>query len=45
MLSAADTTTLQVFSVLVIAGGWIGIFALWWFVFRGRGDDEDGPRG
>jgi hypothetical protein len=30
-------------SVLLIAAmfvGWFGLFALWWFGFRGRGSDD-----
>ena len=27
-------------SLVVLVLGWIALFALWWFVFRGRGDDD-----
>jgi len=30
-------TALSVLLVAAIAIGWIGLFALWWFGFRGRG--------
>ncbi len=26
-------------SAVVLVLGWVGTFALWWFVFRGRGDE------
>jgi len=27
-------------SAVVLAIGWVTLFALWWFVFRGRSDDD-----
>jgi nitrogen fixation-related uncharacterized protein len=30
---------LTVLVVLALLIGWIGLFALWWFGFRGRGPD------
>ena len=26
-------------SLVVLILGWVTLFALWWFVFRGRGDE------
>ncbi len=26
-------------SAVVLAAGWIGLFCLWWFVFRKGGED------
>ncbi len=26
-------------SAMILALGWVACFALWWFVFRGRGDE------
>jgi len=30
---------LTVLVVLALLIGWVGLFALWWFGFRGRGPD------
>ena len=30
---------LTVLVVVALLAGWIGLFALWWFGFRGRGPD------
>jgi cbb3-type cytochrome oxidase maturation protein len=30
---------LTVLVVVALLVGWIGLFALWWFGFRGRGPD------
>jgi nitrogen fixation-related uncharacterized protein len=30
-------TALSVLLVAAIVIGWVGLFALWWFGFRGRG--------
>jgi nitrogen fixation-related uncharacterized protein len=30
---------LTVLVVLALLVGWVGLFALWWFGFRGRGPD------
>jgi hypothetical protein len=27
-------------SLVVLVLGWVVLLALWWFVFRGRGDDD-----
>ena len=36
-LASRAMTALSVFLVGVILAGWIGLFALWWFGFRGKG--------
>jgi nitrogen fixation-related uncharacterized protein len=33
-------TALSVLLVAAIVAGWLGLLALWWFGFRGRGMDE-----
>ncbi len=41
MLGAAQSeTALAIFSVVVLGGGYVAIFALWWFVFRKPTEDE-----
>jgi hypothetical protein len=30
---------LNVLLIGAIVAGWVGLFALWWFGFRGRGSD------
>jgi nitrogen fixation-related uncharacterized protein len=30
-------TALSVLLMAAIVAGWVGLFALWWFGFRGRG--------
>ena len=36
---AADIDFVSFLSAVVLVAGWIGCFALWWFVFRGRGEE------
>lgn len=38
--SSADQIT-TVFLAVPLVVGWVALFALWWFVFRGRKDGED----
>jgi hypothetical protein len=33
-------TALSVLLVAAMVVGWLGLGALWWFGFRGRGSDE-----
>jgi hypothetical protein len=38
----ATVRAMDPLSVLLLAAiviGWVGVFALWWFGFRGRGED------
>lgn len=37
VLAAVDFVSF--ISAVVLVAGWLTCFALWWFVFRGRGDD------
>jgi hypothetical protein len=31
---------LAIFLFVVLVGGYVALFALWWFGFRGRGKDQ-----
>jgi nitrogen fixation-related uncharacterized protein len=33
-------TALSVLLITAIVIGWLGLVALWWFGFRGRGSDD-----
>jgi nitrogen fixation-related uncharacterized protein len=33
-------TALSVLLIAAIVIGWLGLVALWWFGFRGRGSDD-----
>jgi hypothetical protein len=32
---------LSIFLFVVLMAGWVGLAAIWWFGFRGRGTDDD----
>jgi hypothetical protein len=33
-------TALNIFVFAVLVFGWVGLGAIWWFGFRGRGTDD-----
>jgi hypothetical protein len=45
-MSVADSggTVLGVFLVAVLVGGYVVLWALWYFVFRGAREDDDRTR-